>query len=463
MTRYPKAGKGHKWTIRELNTISSNWKGDTLSDGGGLVGEVRAADGTVSVAFRYGFKWQGKKAWFYCGTYPAVDLTDIRARRDEAKRQVAAGVNPNDKKQADRIEAQKALELTIAQAKREEAENKTVLDLFDAWVTDGVSRADGNAGIQRAFNRDVLPDLGGIAIRELTDIDIKNCLAKVGRGRGKGRAAELLLADVRQMFRWADKRQPWRGLLIDGNPAELVEPKHVTPQGYERVERDRVLSPDEIRELRDIFASMDVAYNVAPDRRVAVRPVQQTTQLALWLCLGTMCRIGELLKARWEHVDLEAATWFVPSENTKTRADWMVFLSPFALRQFKALKKLTGESVFCFPAKHGLTYVCDKSVSKQIGDRQTRFKQRKPLKNRRNDNSLVLSGGKNGEWTPHDLRRTGATMMQKLGVPLDIIDRCQNHVLAGSRVRRHYLHHDYAKEKRGAWERLGAELDQVLS
>jgi hypothetical protein len=37
-----------------------------------------------------------------------------------------------------------------------------------------------------------------------------------------------------------------------------------------------------------------------------------------------------------------------------------------------------------------------KSVSKQIGDRQHQFKQRKALRNRRNDNSLVLSNGANG-------------------------------------------------------------------
>ena len=44
------------------------------------------------------------------------------------------------------------------------------------------------------------------------------------------------------------------------------------------------------------------------------------------------------------------------------------------------------------------------------------------------------------------MRRTGATMMQGLGITLEIIDRCQNHLLGGSEVRRHYLHHDYAKE-----------------
>ena len=84
------------------------------------------------------------------------------------------------------------------------------------------------------------------------------------------------------------------------------------------------------------------------------------------------------------------------------------------------------------------------------------FKKRKPLSRRRHDNTLVLANGINGEWTPHDLRRTGATMMQALGVSLDVIDRCQNHVMAGSRVRRHYLHHDYASEKAEAWGRLGS-------
>jgi hypothetical protein len=53
--------------------------------------------------------------------------------------------------------------------------------------------------------------------------------------------------------------------------------------------------------------------------------------------------------------------------------------------------------------------------------------------------------------------------MQALGVPLDVIDRCQNHVIKGSRVRRHYLHHDYAKEKREAWRLLGERLDAILS
>jgi integrase len=108
-----------------------------------------------------------------------------------------------------------------------------------------------------------------------------------------------------------------------------------------------------------------------------------------------------------------------------------------------------------------------KAISKQIGDRQTMFKRSyatrgKTLEKRRHDNTLVLAKGRNGCWTPHDLRRTGATLMQALGVSLDTIDRCQNHVIFGSKVRRHYLRYDYANEKREAWLKLGAEIIRIL-
>jgi integrase len=70
----------------------------------------------------------------------------------------------------------------------------------------------------------------------------------------------------------------------------------------------------------------------------------------------------------------------------------------------------------------------------------------------------------NGKWTPHDLRRTSATMMQALGVMPNVIDRCQKHVLAGSRVRRHDdLEHDHADETKQAWAKLGAAIEAALA
>jgi integrase len=186
--------------------------------------------------------------------------------------------------------------------------------------------------------------------------------------------------------------------------------------------------------------------------------------------LSTLCRVGELSMARWEHVDFDAGTWFIPKENVKGNLqDFTVYLSDLALDQFRKLHVLTGHDEWCYPAKNREGHLDVKSISKQIGDRQTMFKKargggaRRPMKHRRCDNTLILGGAKNGAWTPHDLRRTGATMMQSLGLGLDVIDRCQNHVLVGSKVRRHYLHHDYANEKREAWRLLGERLSLILN
>jgi integrase len=290
-------------------------------------------------------------------------------------------------------------------------------------------------------------------------------------GRGVVRQAVAAFNDITQMLHWGEKRQPWRGLLSEGNPADLVDMGTLLPNDYEE-ERDRVLSPAEIRELAEILTSTASNYEASPagTKYQAIRPLKRESELALWICLGTLCRIGELLMAEWKHVDLIGKTWFIPKANVKGRRnkkqDHYIFLSDFALVQFSELNKITGKSKWVFPAKNkaGMeTHVCLKTVTKQVGDRQSRFKQGdKPLAGRCHDDTLVLADGANGKWTPHDLRRTGATMMQQLGIPLDIIDRCQNHVLAGSKVRRHYLHHDYREEKTEAWNKLGNKIGSIL-
>lgn len=245
--------------------------------------------------------------------------------------------------------------------------------------------------------------------------------------------------------------------------------KIVSPEYDLRNQRDRILLSDEIRELQSNLEKMREEFLSALDKRKAAQPLELQTELAIWIMLSTMCRVGEMTMARWEDVDLEAAEWFIPRQNVKDNvADLTVHLSEFTLGVFQRLHQKTGHTDWCFPARDEENHLDTKSISKQIGDRQARFKKnndgtpRAPLKNRRSDNTLVLAEGKDGAWTPHDLRRTGATIMQSLGISLETIDRCQNHVLPGSKVRRHYLHHDYAVEKRDAWQKLGRHLSDVL-
>nr|WP_218174077.1 MULTISPECIES: site-specific integrase [unclassified Pseudomonas] len=454
-------------TVKQLEALTTADNGKTLREEGGLTAKIRAGVRGITALFRYEYKLGGTKRDHRLGSWPTKTLSQIRAERDEARASVAKGIDPTTARKAAKIEVQSAVAATIAEAERLAAENKTVIDLFEEWMRDGVSRQDGNAELRRSFSKDVLPIIGEKPLRDITEKDLLTVLRSI-KARGLNRTLVIRSNDIGQMLRWAEKRKPWRTLMADGNPANLVDVKKLLDHNYQE-QRDRLLSNTEIRELQQIFIRLARDYDALPAGRkyAGIRPVNSRVQCAVWICLSTLCRIGELLKSEWRHVDLESGTWLIPAEATKghkgKRQDHHVFLSSFALNQFKRLREETGHTPFCFPSKDERSHVDTKTVSKLIGDRQCCFKNRsKPLSGRHHDDSLVLSQGNKGEWTPHDLRRTGATMMQELGVTLEIIDRCQNHLLGGSRIRRHYLHYDYAKEKIEAWRMLGERLEFIL-
>lgn len=453
--------------MKQLEALTAADDGKTLREEGGLTAKVRAGVRGVTALFRYEFKMGGAKRDQRLGSWPKKTLAQIRAERDEVRASVTKGTEPATARKAAKIEAQAAVAATIAEAERQAAENKTVADLFEEWMRDGVSRQDGNAELRRSFSKDVLPAIGDKPLRTITEKDLLTLLRSI-KARGLNRTVVIRSKDIGQMLRWAEKRKPWRNLMVDGNPADLIDVNKLLDHDYQE-QRDRLLSTGEIQELQQIFTRLACEYDALPagTKYSGIRPVNSRVQCAVWICLSTLCRIGELLKSEWRHIDLEKGTWFIPAEASKghkgKRQDHHVFLSSFALNQFIRLRQETGHTSFCFPSKDESSHVDTKTVSKLIGDRQCCFKNRsKPLSGRHHDDSLVLSQGKKGEWTPHDLRRTGATMMQELGVTLEIIDRCQNHLLGGSRVRRHYLHYDYAKEKNDAWTILGDRLETIL-
>ncbi|CAK7010144.1 tyrosine-type recombinase/integrase [Saezia sanguinis] len=359
-------------------------------------------------------------------------------------------------------------------AEREALECKTFKEMFDEWIENGVSRKDDNAELKRTFEKDVLPTLGKKRVKDITEADIRNLLKKIVKERDANRMAVVVHKDIVQLFKWAEDRQPWRKLLSEGNPSKLITIKHIISPDYDNIygERLRYLYDDELRELRDKFVAIETEYQNASfkDKRALPSPISKEGQLAVWICLSTLCRIGELLMAEWKHVNFNTGEWFIPKQNVKStrgqKQDHLVFLSPFALGQFKALHSLTGKTKWCFPNADGTNHLDEKSVTKSIKDRQVMFSKRKNegLSKRKSDNSLVLSEGTNGKWTPHDMRRTGATNMQKLKIEARVIDRCQNHMPdSGNKIRKVYQLYDFADEKKEAWEKWGTRLEEILS
>lgn len=341
--------------------------------------------------------------------------------------------------EADRIAAREAESARLAAIKSEaEAEQrrqearKSVTQLFEHWARVDLSkRKDGGSEVRRMFEKDVLPIIGHLAVADVKKGHITEVTDAL-LSRGVNRMAKQIFSLMRQMFRFAVDRD-----LIEHDPSASIRKAKI---GGKDVERDRVLSDAEIRQL---FKQM-------PAARLLI-----TTEAAAWLALSTCCRIGELLAARWEHVDLELGTWLIPAEHSKNGKPHTVTLSTFATEQFKRVHEISGKSTWCYPNTNNTGPVCSKTVTKQLGDRQ-RPPGKGTLTNRSaHAQALLLPGGK---WTPHDLRRTGATMMTALGVLPEVAERCLNHT-EENKIKRVYQRHSYAAEMAEAWQRLGNRLE----
>lgn len=400
-----------------------------FADGGNLFLRVRPASKDWLFIYRLG----DKRPKIGLGSYPDVTLSRAREKASELRQQLADGIDPKQERIRQEAEAvaSKALQGALPQ---------NIKELFELWERMELSRRkDQGAEVRRMFTKDVLPKLGNIPLAALRRAHITTVLDTVAE-RGANRVAGLLLADMRQMFKFAVNRE-----IMPGDPSVGLVKKHWDGQSKER---DRVLAEAELRQLF---------------QQLPTSTLSATAQAAVKIMLSTCCRIGEIANARWADVDLENAEWTIPAANSKNAKAHTVSLPDFALTQFKALyeraredaKRLDREmSAWVMPAKHHTGCVCTKSLAKIIGDRQRG--DAKPMKGRTPfTDTLILPGGK---WTPHDLRRTGATLMSALGVRPDVIEKCLNHT-EQNRLVRIYQRNEMRPEMKAAWSLLGDRLE----
>lgn len=394
-----------------------------LSDGNDLYLRIRP-DGSKSWQFIYTFN--GKRHKMGLGSLLQTSLKTARELAQIAHNDLASSLNPSAAKE----ERKAALEAQKATAKTE----STLSDLFSHWLkTDLIRRKDQGKEVSRMFHKDVLPRIGHIKAKEANRTHITEVTDAL-LTRGTPRMAKLIFSLMRQMLRFGVDRG-----VIDFDPTASIRKANI---GGKDTERDRVLSTDEIKELAV---------------KITAARLQKSTECAIWLALSTCARIGEILKARWEHINLQTRQWRIPSEHSKNGKAHTVQLSDFALERFRELQTISGTQPWCFPNRSNTDAVCSKTVTKQIGDRQ---REASPMKGRsKSSKSLTLAGGK---WTPHDLRRTGATLMVASGVLPEVAERCLNHK-EENKVKRTYQHHTYEKEMGEAWNTLGRILESLTN
>lgn len=419
--------------IKALKATSSE---RLVSDGNGLYLRLRPGNTPKAWIFRY--TKSGKTKKMHLGAYPALGLSDARQMALRLWREHKSGLDPINERQK-RLREGAALEREIqAMAQRE-----TVSSLFERWAEiDLARRADGGASVRRMFAKDVFPAMG---VKYVADIHKRDVLWVVDAvlARGANRMAKVVFSTIRQMLRFAVDRG-----IIDSDPTAGIAKSRI---GGKDVERDRVLTDEEIALI---------------DGAMRASGLQVKTRIAVWVVLSTCCRISELTKAKWEHVDFTKSTWLIPKENSKNRKPHIVYLSHFAVQQLQELQTLQspksmGDNVrhlrspWLFPNRDGKGPIDTKTITKQICDRQ--ITRTIPLKKRANQTTNQNLKLANGRWTPHDLRRTGATIMVSLGVLPEVAERCLNHS-EESKLKRVYQQYGYKNEMRAAWGLLGDHI-----
>lgn len=359
-------------------------------------------------------------------------LADARRKRDAARDQVSRGLDPREVERLALAEAAESQRLRLAALDG----RRTVKDAFERWHSLYLTpnRKDGGTFVRAMFDRHVLPAIGDKPLEALQRRDVADLLDGI-TAQGIRRTANMVLALLRQFVRWCAVRD-W----IDRDPTLNMTKASV---GGKDKPRDRTLSPLEIVELRDAM----------PDSGLPER-----MQRALWVILATGCRVGELSGARKADFDLKAQTWLIPQ--TKNGSEHLIHLSEFALGHVKVMFELAPGSAYLLPGRtsdddENDRPVSDKVLTKMVGDRQ----REKPLKGRcKASDALLLARGR---WTPHDLRRTMATLMRsELRVSSDVVERCLNHAPQG--IVGVYQTGELMAERKEAFQAWGAELERLM-
>jgi len=488
------AGRSKPITAMGLKALTAADAGKTINFGESMSGKVHVGrDGVVSVHATWRYRIGGKTREVRIGTWRESSGMTLKALRDERDRlatELRTGVDPIERKAADKLAAETAraeqlvqLRVRAEAAKAAEVERErrvTVRQLFDRWRdtqlqprvrADGrrTGRKDGGQYVSEQFERHVFPALGDRAVADLRKADLL-ALLDAQTSAGKMRTANVLLADLKQMLDFAAERE-----LIVGNPLGSTKKAKV---GGSSVERERNLSETEVKALA---------------AAVPLARMQPRSALAIWLILATGVRVGELAGAAWAQalptkvgaykaklealqetaeaegakvgiVDIEARTWYLP--DTKNQRDHTIHLSDFAIAQLRQLldlrEKLRDDkdgalSPWIFPATDNRKPVCIKSLGKQLADRQ-RPPEKRMVNRTKATKSLVLAGGK---WTAHDLRRTAATFMARLGFGSDTINECLNHKQSDP-MARVYIKDRRQPDQARAFDALGTRLAALV-
>src|SRR3984893_10174833 len=349
--------------------------------------------GHRSWAVRY--RRGGKSVKLTLGQWPAMTLLDARKAAIDAQRELGKGHDPAKAKADSKIRADAAKADTVTAIcenylKREGGKLRTL---------------DQRVSI---LKRQVYPVLGSRPIGEIKRSEIVHLLDR-GEDNSGPRAADVMLATLRRIFHWHEKRtDDFRSPIIRG----------MARQNAKDHRRERILDDDEIRRLWAATAD------------------GQSFSALIRFALLTSARRNEIAGMRRDEIDGDGI-WTLPAARSKTKTEIIRPLSKAALAILAGVPRIDR---------------CDYPFTLSAASPLASFSDPKA--------KLDAASGVTG-WRLHDLRRTARSLLSRAGVHSDIAEKCLGHS-RGDIVERYDLH-KYLNEMQRAFEALSALVERIIN
>ncbi len=375
-----------------------------------------SVDGHKSWSFIYKRKADKKNRRVTIGPFPEVPFAVARKEWEGLRLRIRNGEDP-------------------AGVKADFKKLDTLADIIDRYEEQHLSSLRSGQEYSRILSVEVRPALGGYKITSVGRKEIQTVLNAI-YSRGAKVAANRTRSVLHALYQWAIQQG-----YCEQNPVRSILPKRT-----ERP-RERVLSQEELRAFWFGLDTTDLSNGI---------------KLVLRLAAVTGQRIGEICRCEIGHIDFATATWTIPNVSTKNGRSHVVPLSRLALDLFAsavsiaAANKVDISSCSCNEPDIARYVFPDRARTGKHLDRRSVSRAMNRCK--------VNLGLAAARATPHDLRRTFATELARLGTPQDIVSRILNHSEGPNRsvAEKVYVHYEFLKEKRRAMAAWEAELQQTI-
>jgi integrase len=339
--------------------------------------------------WRLKFRFHGRERTLALGVYPDVGIGEARDRRAQARKLLAAGIDPADSKQVT-----KRLDIQKEQDNFETIAREWYAKKSHEWTPGYAEKT-----LDR-LERHVFPKLGSKPITAMSASEILS-MSRVVEKRGALDTAHRVMQLCGQVFMYA---------IATGRAVRNPVPDL----------RGALKAP-----VTRHYASLKEADLPAFVKTLQAYDGALQTKLALRLLLLTFVRTTELRAAEWSEINFDKAEWRIPAERMKMKELHIVPLSRQAVKVLRELHEISGHRQHVFPNQHKpLTFMSENTML-----------------------FAIYRMGYHSRTTGHGFRSTASTILNENGFMPDVIERQLAHG-ERNKVRAAYNHAQYLPERR---------------